>query len=129
MQEVSYGEMQHGHMDQVGYEMYCRLLDEVIKECRGDILSPANDASEFEIIIDINASSYIPDDFTDSNSVKIELYQNIALCKDEEDIESVIDEIIDRFGKLPIEVENLLNVARIKNLCRNLRYNKSSTKK
>ena len=114
-------------MDQVGYETYCNLLEEVIKEEQNAGISniPKQD---FEITIDIDVSSYIPDNFIDSNSIKIEIYQNIAICKEEKDIENVIDEILDRFGKLPIEVENLLNVARIKNLCRKLRYNKSSTK-
>ena len=50
--------------------------------------------------------------------MKIEIYQNIALCKNEEDIENVTDEIIDRFGRIPDEIENLLDIARIKILCR-----------
>lgn len=107
------GEIQHGHMEQVGYDMYCKLLDEVVKEIQGETIE-----EEQEIQIDLNVSSYIPDEFIESPSQKIEIYQNIASCKNEEDIQNVIDEIIDRYGKFPKEIENLLEIAKIKNLAR-----------
>ena len=107
------GEIQHGHMEQVGYDTYCRLLDEVVKEIQGIEVK-----EEQDIQIDIDVSSYIPDSFIDNNSQKIEIYQNIALCRTEEDIQNVIDEIIDRYGHMPSELENLIEIARIKNLCR-----------
>jgi transcription-repair coupling factor (superfamily II helicase) len=105
------GEIQHGHMEQVGYDMYCRLLDEVVKELRGEKVE-----EEKDIQIDINLSSYIPEEYISSNSQKIEVYQNIALCKTEEDILNVTDEIIDRYGPIPKEIENLLDIVRIKTL-------------
>ena len=71
-----------------------------------------------DVQIELDVSSYIPDDFIENSSLKIEIYQNIALCKNEEDIENVTDEIIDRFGRIPDEIENLLDIARIKILCR-----------
>lgn len=108
------GEMQHGHMDEVGYDMYCKLLDEVIKEMKGIEVK-----EEQDVQIDLSVSSYLPDDFISDNNQKIETYQNIALCKTEEDIEEITDEMIDRYGKIPKEAENLLQIARIKNLCRN----------
>lgn len=86
------GEMQHGHMEQVGYDMYCRLLDEVVKEIKGEEI-----IEEIDVQIDLNVSSYIPDEFISDSSQKIELYQDIALCKTEEDIQNVKDGIIDRF--------------------------------
>ena len=95
-------------MDQVGYDMYCKLLDEVIKEMNGETI-----VEEVDVQIDINVSSYIPDEFIEDGSQKIETYQNIALCRDEKDIINVTDEIIDRYGKMPKEVENLLDIARI----------------
>ena len=104
----------------MGYEMYCKILEEVIKEERGVGVGDLDNPPEIEITIDIDVSSYIPDGFIDNDSGKIEIYQNIALCKTEEDIENVIDEILDRFGTMPKEVENLLDIARIKNLCRKL---------
>jgi len=83
---------------------------------------------EIDVQIDISVGSYIPDSFIDNSSQKIEIYQNIALCKTEEDIENVIDEIIDRYGKMPDEVENLTEVARIKNQCRKVGVTKVQQK-
>ena len=65
----------------------------------------------------MNVSSFIPDEYIENSSQKIEVYQNIALCRSEEDIQNVIDEIIDRYGIMPKELENLIEVARIKELC------------
>lgn len=107
------GEYQHGHMEQVGYDMYCKLLDEVVKEMRGEQIE-----AEIDVQIDINVSSYIPDEFIENSAQKIEVYQNIALCKTKEDILNVTDEIIDRYGKMPDEVENLLKISEIKQKCR-----------
>lgn len=73
---------------------------------------------EQDVQIDLNVSSYIPDEYISSASQKIEVYQNIALCRSEEDIKNVIDEIIDRYGDIPEELENLIEIARIKALCK-----------
>ena len=108
------GEMQHGHMEQVGYDTYCKLLDEVIKEMQGIEVQ-----EEHDVQIDLSISSYIPDSFIENSSQKIEIYQNIALCRTEEELQNVIDEVIDRYGKMPKELENLIDIARIKQLARN----------
>lgn len=110
-----FGEIQSGHMEQVGYDMYNRLLQEVVKEMKGEKFE---EEPEEEITIDINLSAYIPESYIENASQKIEVYQDIANCKSEEDIKNVVDEIKDRYGALPSEVENLLEIARIKNLCR-----------
>ena len=107
------GEIQSGHMEQVGYDTYCKLLDEVVKEMQGTEVK-----EEKEIQIDINLSSYIPDTYIEDQAQKIEIYQDIALCRNDKDIEDVIDEIIDRYGSMPKEVENLIEIARIKILAR-----------
>ena len=107
------GEIQHGHMDQVGYDTYCTLLDEVVKNMQGIEIQ-----EEKDIQIDLNVSSYIPDTYIENTSQKIEIYQNIALAKTEEDIQDVVDEITDRYGTMPKEMENLLDIARIKMLCK-----------
>lgn len=107
------GEIQHGHMEQVGYDTYCKLLDQVVKEMQGDTYE-----EEKDVQLDINVSSYIDDDYIENTAQKIEVYQNIALAKTEQDIVEVIDEITDRYGDIPKEVENLLDIARIKNLCK-----------
>ena len=75
---------------------------------------------ETDIQIDLNVTSYIPDEYISDANQKIEVYQNIALCKNEEDIQNVIDEIIDRFGNMPKELENLIDIARIKYLSKEI---------
>ena len=117
------GEMQHGHMDEVGYDMYCKLLDEVIKETKGIQIK-----EEQDVQIDLSVSSYLPDEYISDSNQKIEIYQKIALCKNEGDVMDITDELIDRYGKTPIEVENLLEIARIKNLCRKLGISKIAQK-
>lgn len=117
------GEIQHGHMEQVGYETYCRLLDEVVKEMQGVKVE-----EEQEIQIDIPISSYLPDEYIENSSQKIEVYQDIALCRTEEDLQNIMDELIDRYGTMPKEVENLMEIARIKNECMLAHVNKVSQK-
>ena len=118
------GEIQHGHLEQVGYDTYCNLLDEVIKEMQGTVVQP-----EIDVQIDLDATCYIPDTYISDSSQKIEIYQDIALCKKEEDIQNVIDEMIDRFGNMPSEIENLLEIARIKILCKKLKISKVQGKR
>ena len=107
------GEIQHGHMEQVGYDTYCKLLDEVVKDIQG-----VSYEEEKDVQIDLNVSSYISDEYIENTAQKIEVYQNIALSKNEEDISEVVDEVTDRYGSMPEELENLLDIARIKNLCK-----------
>ena len=107
------GEIQHGHMEQIGYDMYTKLLNEVVLELKGEEV-----VEEVDVQIDLDVTSYIPDEYISNASQKIEVYQNIALCKTEEDLTNIVDEVIDRYGQLPYEVENLLEIARIKNLAR-----------
>ena len=117
------GEIQSGHLEQVGYDTYCNLLDEVVKEMKGIEVRP-----ETDIQIDLNVTSYIPDEYISDSNQKIEVYQNIALCKNEEDIQNIIDEIIDRFGNMPKELENLIDIARIKYLSKNINIIKVASK-
>ena len=113
------GEVQHGHLEQVGYDTYCNLLDEVVKEIQGEKI-----VQEIDVQIDLDVTSYIPDEYISDSSQKIEIYQDIALCKNEEDIQNIVDEMIDRFGNMPEQIENLLDIARIKNLCKKIGINK-----
>ena len=118
------GEIQSGHLEQVGYDTYCNLLDEVVKEMQGEEIKP-----EIDVQIDLDATCYIPDEYISDSSQKIEIYQDIALCKNEEDIQNVIDEMIDRFGNMPKEIENLIEIARIKILCKKLNISKVQGKR
>ena len=117
------GEIQHGHLEQVGYDTYCKLLDEVVKDIQG---MPYEE--EKEVQIDLDVSSYIPDEYIENTAQKIEVYQNIAISKTEEDICDVVDEVTDRYGNMPDELENLLDIARIKNLCKDKNIIKVSQK-
>ena len=119
-----FGEIQSGHLEQVGYDTYCNLLDEVVKEMKGIEIKPEKD-----IQIDLNVTSYISDDYIQDPNQKIEIYQDIALCKNEENIQNVIDEVIDRFGNMPEELENLINIARIKYLAKDKDIIKIASKK
>ena len=118
------GEIQSGHLEQVGYETYCTLLDEVIKETKGIQIEEVPDVQ-----IDLDVTSYIPDEYISDSSQKIEIYQNIALCKNEQNIQDVIDEIIDRYGNMPRELENLIDIARIKYLAKNIKISKIVSRK
>ena len=115
--------MQHGHMDQVGYDTYCKLLDEVIKESKGITVE-----EEKEVTIDINASSYISNEFIENENQKIEVYQKIALCRSEEELKNIVEDIEDRYGKMPQEVDNLIGIARIKEMCKNIGITKITQK-
>ena len=118
------GEVQHGHLEEVGYDTYCRLLDEVVKETQGIKVE-----EEFDVQIDLNVTSYIPDSYISDSNQKIEIYQNIALCKNENDIQDIIDELIDRFGNMPSEVETLLEISRIKILAKKHYVTKVASKR
>ena len=106
------GEIQHGHIDEVGYDTYCKILDEVVKDQKGEKVE-----EEVEITIDINLSSFIPDTYIENTDQKMESYRNIALCKNDEDIKNIKEDLEDRFGKMPNEVINLLGIAKIKAMC------------
>ena len=100
------------------------MLDEVVKEIKGIDVKP-----EIDTQIDLNVTSYIPDEYISDSNQKIEIYQDIALCKNEEDIQNIIDEIIDRFGNMPPELENLIDIARIKYLAKAQNISKIQSKK
>lgn len=109
------GPEQHGHMEAVGYEMYCKLLDEAVKEMQG-----VDVKEEIETQIDLKVSAFLPDEYIQNSSQKIEVYQDIANISEEEQISEIVDELIDRYGEMPDEVLSLLEVARIKVLAREI---------
>ena len=98
-----------GHMEQVGYDTYISILQEVIKETRGEKVEKTQ-----EIYIDLNISQYIPDEYIENETIKMDIYQEIFSSSSEEELEDVKLSIIDRFGKFGIEIENLFNIAKIK---------------
>lgn len=118
------GSEQHGHMESVGYDMYCRLLDEAVRELKGE---PAK-REEAEITIELNVSAYIDDSYIGAEEKKIEMYKKIAAIRDEQDVLDIQDELADRYGELPGPVENLVKIAHIKALARDLGFSSVSEK-
>ncbi len=110
------GAQQHGQIVNVGFEMYCNLLEEAIAEMKEGkpIQQP------IEPVLEIKADAYISGDYVSSAMHKIEVYQRIAAIRKEEHIAGLLDELIDRFGEPPQTVLNLLEVSRIKNFSRQL---------
>ena len=103
------GPEQHGFIASVGFELYCRLLEESIKELRGEaVVAPP------EPVLDLQADAFISDDFVEDPGQKVELYQKIIALDSLEACDDLEEEIQDRFGDLPQAVRNLLQIARIK---------------
>lgn len=108
------GREQHGHIVSVGFEMYCRLLDEAVAELKtGKPVLPIPEPT-----IELNIDAYLTGDYISDAMHKIEIYQRIAAVRQEEHLTELVDELVDRFGEPPTPVINLLGVARIKNLAR-----------
>lgn len=116
------GVEQSGHMVTVGYELYCKMLDEAIGVLKGERLTE----EEPEASIEIEINAYIPEKYISDESQRIEMYQKIAAISSEKEREDVIDEIMDRFGELPAEVYNLTLVALIKVIAGGLGIDKIS---
>lgn len=103
------GAEQHGNMDAVGYDLYCKMLGEAVKEAKGQ--RPMED---FETAIDLNMSAFIPDTYITNEYQKLDVYKRIAGIQSQQDYDDMLEELIDRFGELPKTVLNLLAVARLK---------------
>jgi len=109
------GAEQHGQMDSIGYDMYCRLLAEAIGEIKGQPLE-----HQREISVDINIDAYIPDYLIPDEQQKLEIYKKISQIDNQQDFYDVQEEIEDRFGNIPSSVTHLLNVALMKSKARTL---------
>lgn len=114
------GSQQHGHMDIIGYEMYCKLLDQCVRELKGE------EVKDFETLIDLSLNAFIAPTYIENETQKLEMYQKIANIKTEADFYDVQDELEDRFGTIPKTAQNLLNIALMKSYAHNLGVNKIS---
>lgn len=103
------GPQQHGHLDNVGYDMYCKILSESINEAKG-ITTPQS----HDVTIDINVNAYIPETYIDSVNQRINMYKRISAIETEEDEIEITDELIDRYGDMPKPVMNIISVASLK---------------
>lgn len=106
------GAKQHGHMEAVGYDLYCKMLNEAVKALKGETVL----TEEFETTVDIDMSAYIPPTYIKSEFQKLDMYKRIAGIETEEEFLDMQEELMDRFGELPSSVNNLLNIAFIKAL-------------
>ncbi|MDD6483188.1 MAG: transcription-repair coupling factor [Clostridiales bacterium] len=103
------GPEQHGHMDSVGYDMYCKILQDSIDAAQGK--SPAGERTAS---IDIEVSAYLPDSYIENSTQRIDMYKKIAAIETEDDRFEIEDELIDRYGDIPKSVANIIEVACIK---------------
>ena len=103
------GEKQHGHIEAVGYDLYCKMLNEAVKYLKGEIKQDSYITS-----IDIDMDAYIPDRYIQNEYQRLEIYKRIASIENETEIEDVIDELNDRFGDMPIRMMNLFEITRLK---------------
>lgn len=103
------GVSQHGHMEAVGYDLYCKMLNEAVKQAKGTKVEES-----FETSIDLDIDAFIPPSYIRDEAQKLDVYKRIAGIENEEEKEEMLEELIDRFGDLPKPVENLLTIAEYK---------------
>lgn len=106
------GGQQHGHMEDVGYDMYLKLLGEAVSEEKGEKVNSA----ELECLVDLQITAHIPESYIENLSQRLDIYRRISDIRTNTDAEDVIDELIDRFGAdIPKSVTGLVDVALIRN--------------
>ena len=108
------GAQQHGHMDAVGYDMYCKLLKESVDEEQGV------ESKEINTQLDLQVDAYIPERYIKNHNQRIDVYKQIASLETDEDESEIIDELCDRYGAPPRAVRTLIEVAKLKSAARSL---------
>ncbi|HEY8418066.1 MAG TPA: transcription-repair coupling factor [Limnochordales bacterium] len=109
------GPEQHGFIASVGFELYCKLLEEAVREVKGEVVQEPPDP-----VIDLNVDAYVADEYVPDPQRKVEVYKKVVAIRRPEDVADLQEELEDRFGPVPMPVRNLLAVARIKALAREL---------
>ncbi len=117
------GAKQHGHMEAVGYDLYCKMLNEAVKEAKGISV-----AAHFDTSIDIVIDAYIPMGYIPNEFQKLDIYKRIADIETMDEVDEMLEELIDRFGDPPKSVENLLYIAKIKSLAHRVYFTEVSQK-
>ena len=103
------GAKQHGHMEAVGYDLYCKMLNEAVKSLKG-IETP----EQFDTTIELDMDAFIPPTYIPNEFQKLDIYKRITGIENQEESEEMLEELIDRFGEPPKSVENLLTIAQLK---------------
>ena len=106
------GAEQHGHMEAVGYDLYCKLLNQAVLELKGQ----RREEDTYETVVDCDIDAYIPTSYIKNEYQKLDIYKRISSIENEDEYMDMQDELMDRFGDIPKPVENLLRVAGIKAL-------------
>ncbi len=103
------GAQQHGHMEAVGYDLYCKMLNEAVKSLKGEAAP-----EQFETTLELDVDAFIPPSYIPNEFQKLDIYKRIAVIENQEESEEMLEELIDRFGEPPRAVENLLAIAQLK---------------
>jgi transcription-repair coupling factor (superfamily II helicase) len=103
------GRRQHGHMEAVGYDLYCKMLNDAVKTLKGQ-----QTIEEFNTVIDLDVDAFIPPSYIVNEYQKLDIYKRIAAIETEEEYEDMQTELLDRFGEIPKSVDNLFRIALIK---------------
>ncbi len=115
------GSEQHGHMIMIGYELYCKLVEDAVSEMSG--CTNGND-KETETSLEIDIEGYIPSTYIEDDLAKLDMYKKIASIKNEKDCKEVKEELYDRFGTIPKETANLIEIASLKALAQKARISR-----
>lgn len=107
------GSAQHGHMAAIGYDLYCRMLEDTVRLIRGDI-----EKEPIETSMDVKVNAFIPDAYIEDEIQKIQIYKKIASIGSLEDFKDTEDELNDRYSDIPDPVYNLMNIAYIRSIAR-----------
>lgn len=105
------GEAQSGHMAAVGYDLYCKMLNEAVKELKGE-----KEEDQFTTTMDLNIDAFIPESYIKNEYQKLDIYKRIAAITTEEEMDDMTEELIDRFGDIPKKAQQLLHIAALKSL-------------
>ncbi len=106
------GAEQHGHMEAVGYDLYCKLLNQAVLALKGQ----RSEEESYETVVDCDIDAYIPTAYIKNEYQKLDIYKRISSIENEDEYLDMQDELMDRFGDIPKPVDNLLKVAGIKAL-------------
>ena len=104
------GAEQHGHMEAVGYDLYCKMLNEAVIALKGG----QEEEENFETVVDCDIDAFIPDGYIKNEYLKLDVYKRISAIETDDEYMDMQDELIDRFGDIPKSVDNLLRVAELK---------------
>ena len=108
------GEAQHGHMEAVGYDLYCKMLNAAVKSMKNG--EEEDEIESYTTTIDLNVDAFIPASYVPNEYQKLDIYKRIAAIETDEEMDDMMEELIDRFGDIPKKVQKLILIARLKAL-------------